>query len=188
MNKLDFSQSSHVLDKDNFHLDNVFNNTIFQKYFAVNHILIVCMGNICRSPMAHAILQKLTIDEQRVSRLKVDSVGTHTHPSGDRPDPRARAMLARHGFNAGSFRSRKICMQDFQNFDLILAMDHQNLLELKRLCPLEHQHKLHLFLSFAAGLDEVVVPDPYYGNEMGFERVFELCLAGAKGLRQHYCL
>jgi protein-tyrosine phosphatase len=76
-------------------------------------------------------------------------------------------------------------VSDFQNFDLILAMDADNLQELKRLCPSELQYKLGLLLDFAEGLAEKEVPDPYYGNEQGFERVLDLCEAGCKGWVKH---
>jgi protein-tyrosine phosphatase len=85
-------------------------------------------------------------------------------------------------------RSRRIAAPDFQHFDLILAMDTSNLSDLRRLCPSDHLHKLQLFLDFAEGLNEAEVPDPYYGNAEGFERVLNLCEAGARGLIKRYGL
>ena len=135
--------------------------------------------------MAHAIAHKLAAEAGLLERLEFDSAGTHAHHLGERPDPRAQAALIRHGYNAGSIRSRKVTSHDFHYFDLILAMDRHNLTELQRQCPVEHQNKLRLFLSFAESLDESIVPDPYYGNAQGFERVIELCEAGASGLLRH---
>ena len=117
--------------------------------------------------------------------LTVDSAGTHTAPVAERLDPRARAALVRHGYEAGHRCSRQVSLQDFRNFDLILAMDSHNLADLQRLCPLEHLHKLRFFLSFSTALSEAVVPDPYYGSAQGFDNVIRLCEAGARGLLMH---
>ena len=88
----------------------------------------------------------------------------------------------------GHSRSRRITPQDFRHFNLLLAMDANNLIELRRLCPPEHAGKLRLFLAFADGLKDSEVPDPYYGHAQGFERVLDLCEAGARGLIKHYAL
>lgn len=146
---------------------------------------MVCMGNICRSPMAQVVSQQLAADAQLAKRLKFYSAGTHAHHLGDRPDPRALSTLARHGYAVGRMSSRRIAHEDFLQFDLILAMDTRNLAELRRLCPPENLHKLRLFLDFAEGLSDTEIPDPYYGNAEGFERVLALCEAGARGLLQH---
>lgn len=149
-------------------------------------LLMVCMGNICRSPMAQIVAQKLTADALCSHHLKFDSAGTHALRLGEPSDPRAQATLSSHGYDVGRIRSRKITHQDFQNFDMILAMDARNLSELRRLAPPEHLNKLRLFLEFAEGLDETEIPDPYYGNREGFERVLALCEAGARGLIKHW--
>ena len=158
------------------------------EYDDMTKLLIVCMGNICRSPMAQTIVQKLAADARLSQPLEIDSAGTHARNLGERPDPRAAAALSRRGYQVGHGRSRRIAPQDFQHFDLILAMDTDNLNELKRLCPPEHVDKLRLFLAFADGLEDSEVPDPYYSNSQGFERVLDLCEAGARGLIRHYTL
>ncbi len=132
--------------------------------------------------MAQAIAQKLAADAGLSQQFKFDSAGTHAHHVGERPDARAQATLSRHGYNVGSIRSRRISVQDFRHFDLILAMDANNLADLRRLCPPEHLYKLQMLLEFAEGLTETEVPDPYYGNAEGFERVLNLCEAGVRGL------
>ena len=132
--------------------------------------------------MAQTIAQKLAADASLSRQLKFDSAGTHAARLGSRPDPRVEAALSRHGYAVGRIRSRKIAPQDFQHFDLILAMDASNLADLQRLCPPEHSSKLRLFLDFAEELNETEVPDPYYGNAEGFERVLHLCEAGARAL------
>lgn len=138
--------------------------------------------------MAQTVAQKLAADARLSQQLKFDSAGTHAHRFGERPDLRAEVMLSRRGYEVGRIRSRRIAPQDFQHFDLILAMDASNLAELQRLCPPAHLSKLRLFLDFAEGLNETDVPDPYYGNAEGFERVLDLCEAGARGLIKHYTL
>ena len=146
------------------------------------------MGNICRSPMAEAVARKLAGDANLSQRWKFESAGTHAHQAGERPDPRTVASLSRRGYDVGRTRSRRITQSDFQNFDLLLAMDLANLAELQRLCPAEHLGKLKLFLEYCgqsgvAGGTEV--PDPYYGNLEGFEKVLDLCEMGVKGLLNH---
>lgn len=153
---------------------------------AMTKLLMVCMGNICRSPMAQTVVEKLAADAGLSKQLNVASAGTSAARLGERPDPRSEETLSRHGYELRRIRSRRIAQQDFQNFDLILAMDGSNLAELKRLCPPAQLGKLRLFLEFAEGLIETEVPDPYYGNAEGFERVLDLCEAGASGLIKYY--
>lgn len=151
----------------------------------MSKLLIVCMGNICRSPMAQVVTRKLAADFPLSSPLEIDSAGTHAARVAEQIDPRARAALLRHRYQAGSLRSRAVGLKDFQNFDWILAMDRRNLADLQRLCPPEHQYKLRLFLSFSRELSESSVPDPYYGNAQGFDNVVRLCEAGARGWLRH---
>jgi len=143
---------------------------------------MVCMGNICRSPMACVVARHLAAKRARVSDLEFDSAGTHAYHVGQRMDERASKLLSQHNYPVGKGRSRQVKAEDFERFDLILAMDEDNLETLKRLCPAQQQHKLRLFLSFSPELNTNEVPDPYYGNLAGFERVLALCEAGARGL------
>ncbi len=149
--------------------------------FAMTKLLIVCTVNICRSPMAQVIIRQLESKGAWATPLLVDSAGTHAPVLAERMDPRARAALVRHRYEAGQLRSRRVTAQDCSDFDWILAMDYGNLADLRRLCPVQHLHKLRLFLSFAPELGETIVPDPYYGNEQGFDNVIRLCEEGAKG-------
>jgi protein-tyrosine phosphatase len=148
-------------------------------------LLIVCAGNICRSPMAQVVMHHLATKGPLATPLAIDSAGTHAPGVSERMDPRARAALARCRYEAGQLRSRQVTERDCHLVDLILAMDHRNLADLQRLCPVQHQHKLHLFMSFAPELGETFVPDPYYGNAQGFDNVIRLCEAGAMGLLLH---
>ena len=144
----------------------------------MRNILMVCTANVCRSPMAQIVAAQ-AIERRGLSRvIRVDSAGTNASKGAAQPDNRARAALQKRGYLVGKGKSRRVEVQDFQRFDLILAMDRTNLKNLQALCPPEHQAKLRLFLEPAgpAGMDEV--PDPYYGNAEGFERVLDLCEAG----------
>jgi protein-tyrosine phosphatase len=121
-------------------------------------------------------------------RIEVDSAGTHSAMVGERPDPRAVAALTRRGYVVGRSRSRQVETRDFSRFDRILAMDASNLASLTRQCPANLHAKLELFLSYAPELGLTDMPDPYYGNAQGFERVLDLCEAGAKGFVARYTL
>ena len=114
--------------------------------------------------------------------LEVDSAGTHGYHEGELPDQRARRVAASRGYDLSRLRARRVNDQDFSRFDRILAMDRQNLANLRRSCPEEHLSKLGLFLGYAEGLVVDEVPDPYYGGTEGFEKVLDLCEAAARGL------
>ncbi len=145
-------------------------------------ILMVCMGNICRSPMAQAVTLHLVQQAGLAHQIQVDSAGTHTARGSQPADPRAKAVLSARGYPVGKNKARQVAEQDFARYDLILAMDQSNLNDLRRICPNESAHKLRLFLEFAGDADIRDVPDPYYGNVQGFERVLKLCEVSARGL------
>ena len=134
-------------------------------------VLIVCMGNICRSPTGEAVLrataERLNID------VEVDSAGTIDYHEGERPDCRARDAGEKRGYSFSGMRARQVTENDFHYFDHILAADRDNLEELLAMCPLEHTHKLTLFLSHS-DLEYDEIPDPYYGGDRGFELVLDL--------------
>lgn len=145
-------------------------------------ILMVCTANICRSPMAKVVLQKFVADAGQSSDWQIDSAGTHAQARGENADARGDAALRRRGYQVPRHKSRNIQPQDFETFDLLLAMDSDNLASLQRRCPSQHQHKLHLLLKYApqSGLGDV--PDPYYSNAQGFDRVLDLCESATQGL------
>lgn len=146
-------------------------------------ILFVCMGNICRSPMAEGVTRKMAQREGLASLLETDSAGTHGHyHAGEPPDPRAQRVAAKHGYDLSKIRARRVIDADFARFDRILALDEDNLAILQRLCPEENRSKLGLLLDYAPDLGISEVPDPYYGAESGFERVLDLCERAARGL------
>ena len=145
-------------------------------------ILMVCLANICRSPMARAVAQQMARDSGRAAAFEFDSAGTQAPQAGERLDPRAKAVLSNRKYETGNARSRRVTAQDFERFDLLLAMDETILAALQRQCPPQHQNKLRLLLTFAPQLGLTEVPDPYYSNLAGFEQVLDLCEAGVKGL------
>lgn len=144
-------------------------------------VLMVCMGNICRSPTAEGVLRTFLEREGLAQRVDVDSAGTHAYHIGKAPDPRTLQAAARRGYDLAALRARQVNDFDFVRFDHILAMDRDNLALLRRACPAEHSHKLGLFLDYAPACDEDEVPDPYYGDADGFERVLDLVEAAAAG-------
>ena len=159
---------------------------LFRRPAPTTRLLMVCMGNVCRSPMAQAVTLHLAEVAGLGHALQVHSAGTHAVGGSQPLDPRAKAVLSGRGYPIGRSRSRQITEKDFQQHDLVLGMDQENLNELRRICPGDHIHKLRLFLEYAPGAAAREVPDPYYGNLAGFERVLELCEAGARGLIDQY--
>jgi protein-tyrosine phosphatase len=146
------------------------------------HVLMVCMGNICRSPLAHGLFETLVEREGLSDVIVVDSAGTHAYHVGEPPDPRSQQTAQRHNIDLGQQRARRVSRDDFNRFDYILAMDHDNYNNLINSAPKDQQHKVHLFLEFAPQRREREVPDPYYGGHDGFEHVYELVEAAAMGL------
>ncbi|MGS0534885.1 low molecular weight protein-tyrosine-phosphatase [Pseudoalteromonas sp. SaAl2] len=133
--------------------------------------MVVCLGNICRSPTGEAILRAKAL--QKNVELEVDSAGTAAYHSGNPPDERSQAAALKRGYSFKGIRARQVEQGDFEYFDLILAADKQNLADLKALCPAHLQYKLTLFLSYGAS-DVDQIPDPYYGGDNGFEQVLDL--------------
>lgn len=145
-------------------------------------VLFVCMGNICRSPLAHGLFEDRVAKAGLSHVVTIDSAGTHAYHVGERPDPRSQQTALKHGFDLSSQSARKVAASDFEVFDYVLAMDRDNHAILSSQCPDEHRHKLKLFLEFAPELTDAEVPDPYYGGDSGFEHVYELIDAAANGL------
>jgi protein-tyrosine phosphatase len=145
-------------------------------------ILLVCMGNICRSPTAEGVLRAIVEREGLQATFVIDSAGTHGYHVGEPPDERARKAAHRRGYDLSQLRARRVSEVDFMRFDRILAMDRDNLSLLERACPAVHRHKLGLFLEYAANFEDREVPDPYYGGADGFERVLDMVEDAALGL------
>lgn len=148
-------------------------------------VLFVCMGNLCRSPMAEGVFKYYVAQAGLQDLIVSDSAGTHDYHVGDPPDPRAQRASERRGYDISGLRGRQVSRRDFGEFDYVLAMDEMNLRLLQRLCPKEHAHKVKLFLEFGADGKVRDVPDPYYGGTQGFERVLDLVEQAAQGLLRH---
>lgn len=144
-------------------------------------ILFVCLGNICRSPTAEAVLRHKLHELGLGESVEVDSAGTGDWHVGKLPDSRTRQAAQLRGYDLSALRGRQVCAGDFSRFDLILAMDNSNLEHLRRLRPGNTAAELDLFLRrYELALDEV--PDPYYGGEEGFEQVLDLLEQACDGL------
>jgi protein-tyrosine phosphatase len=133
----------------------------------ISSILFICLGNICRSPMAEGVMRQLA-----GNRLKVDSAGTGNWHAGDTPDSRAQAVAAARGYDISAQRARQVCADDFTRFDLILAMDARNLADIAALPAHPGTAKLAQFLPFAGLSSPVDVPDPWYTGD--FDGVLDL--------------
>ena len=140
----------------------------------MTRVLFVCMGNICRSPTAEAVFRHALRQAGLEQLIDCDSAGTHDYHVGDPPDPRAQRAAAQRGYDMSTLRGRQVDSRDFDEFDHILAMDHDNLALLARRCPPPHAHKLALFCDSDARYAGQNVPDPYYGGAQGFERVLDM--------------
>lgn len=132
--------------------------------------------------MAECVARAMAERQGLAGRIEFDSAGTSGYHAGEPPDERACQVALRRGYRLSGLRARKISPDDFVRFDLVFAMDKQNLAFLERCCPEGMRSKLRLFLDCAGGGGVKEVPDPYYGNLEGFERVLDLCEAAAAGL------
>ncbi len=136
-------------------------------------ILIVCMGNICRSPTAEAVFREKVREAGLEKHVKVDSAGTHGFHAGEAPDARASRAAKKRGYEMSNLVARQVTKEDFVHYDLILAMDWDNHALLQQIAPRQFHHKIKLLMSFATEHESAVVPDPYYGGADGFEVVLD---------------
>ncbi|PZQ49224.1 MAG: phosphotyrosine protein phosphatase [Rhodovulum sulfidophilum] len=143
-------------------------------------VLMVCLGNICRSPLAEAALRA----EAAAAGVgvRVDSAGTGSWHIGDPPDPRARAVARAHGLDISAYRGRQVGRDDFARFDHIVALDRENLRTLEALRPEGARARLSLLLDHVPGRAGEPVADPYFGGPEGFEDTWRDVRAGAIGL------
>jgi protein-tyrosine phosphatase len=130
-------------------------------------VLMVCLGNICRSPTAQGVLHAHLVQAGLADKVQVDSAGTGNWHVGNPPDARSQKHAARRGYDLSQLRARQVNEDDFHRFDLILAMDEDNLADLQRIAPQQHAAKVQLFAPRP-------VPDPYVGGPEGFEEVLDL--------------
>jgi protein-tyrosine phosphatase len=148
-------------------------------------VLFVCMGNICRSPTAHGVFRHMVQASGLARRVHVDSAGTHNYHPGSPPDERSQEHAALRGYTLTDLRARQIHSVDFKKYDLILAMDWDNLALLQQRCPPQYQSRLRRLTEFCSRHSSPVVPDPYYGGAQGFEHVLDLVEDACEGLLIH---
>lgn len=151
-----------------------------------HRILFVCLGNICRSPAAEIILQKIVNDAGLADLYKIDSAGIIGHHTGSPPDSRMAESLKQQGFTIHG-RARQITARDLEEFDQIITMDESNLADAKKLdtCGTLHP-KIQPFVNFCRFHHDPRVPDPYYGGQRGFDHVIEMLKDGCEGIFESY--
>lgn len=152
------------------------------KNFAV---LFVCMGNICRSPTAHGVFKRKLMDAGIADQVKVDSAGTHNYHAGSPTDSRSQLHAAKRGYDLSDLRARQITVDEFEQHDLILVMDWDNLALVQDECPPEHMAKVRRLTEFCLTHDAPVVPDPYHRGAKGFDHVLDLVEDACEGLLRH---
>lgn len=148
-------------------------------------VLLVCMGNICRSPTAEGVFRAQVEAAGLAKQIHIDSAGTHDYHIGSAPDGRAQNAAFKRGYDISGLRGRQVSQRDFAEFDYVLAMDMDNLSMMQASCPAQHAHKIGLFLEYSKNFLEREVPDPYYGGGAGFEKVLDLVEDAGQGLLTH---
>ncbi|PID82951.1 MAG: protein tyrosine phosphatase [Clostridiales bacterium] len=146
-------------------------------------ILFVCLGNICRSPLAHEVFKHIVIQNNKADKFEIESCGTSSWHVGSKADKRMRNEAKKHGINM-THLARTLDPKDFEHFDLILAMDLSNLHNLMSKCEEKYKNKIMLFRTFDPKSDEknLEVPDPYTGDEKAFENVYNMVERTCKNL------
>lgn len=144
-------------------------------------VLLVCLGNICRSPTAEVVFRSKVEKAGLGDSVEIVSCGTAGYHIGEPSDSRSQAAAKARGYDMSTLRGRQVQGGDFEHFDFILAMDESNLLELRQRCPKQYIEKLGLFLTYANNYQETEVPDPYYGGDKGFFHVLDLVEDASEG-------
>lgn len=148
-------------------------------------VLFVCMGNLCRSPTAEAVFRRQVEVAGLWPAVQCASAGTHDFHVGSMPDGRARAAALQRGYDMSRQRGRHVSDEDFARYDMILAMDTQNMALLRKRCPPDHADKLGMLMAFARRHAAIEVPDPYYGSAQGFGLVLDMIEDACSALLEH---
>lgn len=150
-------------------------------------VLFVCLGNICRSPTAEAVMRSKLQERGLENYFDIGSAGTGNWHVGECPDARAQKAALMRGYDMSQIRARQITEKDFRQYDLILAMDRSNIANMRRVCPSGCLSKIDLLLSYASDANIDEVPDPYYGEEDGFNMVLDLLEKACNNLISTVC-
>jgi protein-tyrosine phosphatase len=145
-------------------------------------ILFVCLGNICRSPMAEGVFRQVAEEEGVLDLFDIDSAGMGHWHVGQAPDRRAQAAARSRGIDISNQTARQVRRSDFADFDLVLAMDGSNVADLTQIAPKDARHKIRRFLDYAPQVGTRDVPDPFFGGREGFDEALDLIEAAARGL------
>jgi len=145
-------------------------------------VLFVCMGNICRSPMAEGVFRQLVRQAGLDEVVSMESAGTHSFHAGESADKRAIASAQKRGVDISAHRARTVDVNSFDQYDLILAMDWDNLSFLQQKTAKKIHHKLQLLMRFATEHESATIPDPYHGNTQGFEQALDYIEDACAGL------
>jgi protein-tyrosine phosphatase len=145
-------------------------------------VLFVCMGNICRSPTAHGVFRHKVNALGLAHLIEVDSAGTHNYHPDSPPDGRSQAHAVKRGYDLSDLRARQVTNADFDRYDLILVMDHDNQRAVLDRCPPVHRSKVQRLTTYCTRHKSPVVPDPYYGGGQGFEHVLDLIEDACEGV------
>jgi protein-tyrosine phosphatase len=147
-----------------------------------HRLLFVCLGNICRSPMAEGVFRRVAAEEGVLDLFEIDSAGLGDWHVGQAPDTRAQAAARRRGMDISGQSARQVSRADYERFDLLLAMDSSNFEELTQLAPQSARAKVRRFLDFAPHAGTNDVPDPFYGGKEGFDHALDLIEEASRGL------
>lgn len=145
-------------------------------------VLFVCMGNICRSPTAEGVFKHYLKINGLEGKIEADSAGTHGYHVGESPDSRTQRAALERGYDLSQIRARRVAPQDLEYFDLILAMDHSNLDNLRRMAPPGKESSIKLLMDYSENFDDDEVPDPFYGLGYDFDLVIDMVEDASKGL------
>jgi protein-tyrosine phosphatase len=149
---------------------------------AKHRLLFVCLGNICRSPMAEGVFRRVAEEEGVLHLFEIDSAGLGDWHVGQAPDTRAQEAALNRGMDISGQSARQVARADYDRFDLLLAMDGSNYEELSQLAPKAARHKIRRFLDFAPHVGTKDVPDPFYGGKEGFDHALDLIEEASRGL------
>lgn len=145
-------------------------------------VLFVCLGNICRSPVAEGVFRNLVEQAGLADRVEIDSAGTSDWHIGRGPDPRSCEVAAKYGIDITGLKARQLSGEDFARFRFIIALDESNLENIRAVAPANHEADVRMLLDFVPGMEGQPVPDPYYGGPDDFEETQRLVQLGCEAL------